>query len=142
MANPLRGEASFTHGGRTYQLRLSLHAWAVAQDALTKNGQVPSFDEISDRVRQESILHVIAIFYGMLQEKHPEIQTMQQASEILQASEGVGAMAFAKAFGLQRPDPKDVQELKEAEAKADPLKAHPKRSGTGAVPISKRAASA
>jgi hypothetical protein len=143
-------EVKLTVGTRTYTLVHNLYAWAVAQRELSRPGVVPKLEEIRAAIGEESAIHIIATFYGMLQARHPQVATLQQASALLEEAGPAGVKALLNAMGVATPDPKDVAELEEAADRARPQAAQSdgasttktRRAGTGAGKNSRRAASA
>lgn len=147
MANREKGQASFEHGKRRYTLVLNMYAWAETQDALAKRGRkVQDRVEIGRRMAAGSTKHVIAMFFGMLQEHHPEIETLAQASALLEEVGSPAVEAMGLAMGLSQADLADAQELLEGAGKdadqADPLDAQDEAATTRDVSTSRRVRSA
>src|SRR5688572_4657532 len=124
MANKYFGEATFTVDDKTYTLRIDMKAWALAQDELTKGDRVPSLALIGKRLEANHALTMMALFWAALQRYHPSI-TSEQASDILEQSDGKGTKALIEAVNFASPDAADAQELRgaanppEAQAKED-----------------------
>lgn len=111
MANRERGEVDIEIEGTVYKLSVSLHAWALAQDALTKGDRIPNIELIGKRLSAGHMLTAVAVFWAALQRHHPEIETMEQATELMQLSDGKASKAVAEAIQRTEPDPSDLEEL-------------------------------
>lgn len=130
MARQLRGESSIEFGDEKYTLVISLYAWALAQDALTRPGNVPSIEEIVGKLQNGSSLVAYAVFWAMLQDRHPDIETIDQAANVLHRCGEAGGKAMMNAIVAMNPDPADQKELNDG---ANPPKARAKKGrGTGA----------
>lgn len=113
---PDSGEAAFVHNGRRYVLALNHLAWSTAQRTVgVVDGKALSRPEILLRIAQGFDLEAYALFLGMLQRHHPEIETLLQASELMEAVGPQAIEAVRIAMGLSAPDPKDAAELREGE---------------------------
>lgn len=114
MANQERGHASFEHQGKRYTLVLNPMAWAEAQDVLATRGRKAlTRMQILQRVASGFERDGYALFFGMLQEYHPEISTLSKASELMEAVGQPAVDAVQKAMGLANPDPRDTAALAE-----------------------------
>lgn len=111
MANREKGESSVRIGEKTYRLVLNFHAWALTQDALTTGNRVPSIEQIMTRMGKGHFLTAIAVFWAGLQKHHPEIETLDKATELMVASEGAASRAIIEALDLSTADVKDAKEL-------------------------------
>lgn len=129
MANREKGEASFECDGRRYTLVRNMYAWAETQDVLATRGRkVPTEAEVSRKMTEGSTKHILAMFYGMLQTHHPEIETLAQASALLESAGVRAARAMALALGLSEADVADVKEL-QAETDPQPAQVGKKAGG-------------
>jgi len=141
MANAMKGESDITISGKRYTLVVSMYAYAMAQDALTKGDKVPSIDLIGERLDAGHALTVIALFWGSLQKYHPHIQTLEQATDLMEQSNGEAAKTLINAVRRATPEAADLRELDTA----NPPQAQGETSenrGTGDRPTSALAKSA
>jgi hypothetical protein len=147
MANREKGESTLQIGDTAYTLVLNLHAWALAQDALTKytrgkKGErvpsVPPVEEIMALLQRQHVKSAIAVFWAALQKHHPDIETLEQATELMSLSGGAAGQAMLEAMGVSVADTRDVQEIAGA---ANPPEAQARSGkkrgdGTGVTSIS------
>lgn len=130
MANREKGEASFECDGRRYTLVLNMYAWAETQDVLAARGRkVQDEAEIGRLMTEGRRKYIIAMLYGMLQEHHPEIETLAQASALLETAGVAAVQAMGLAFGLAPADVEDVKELTPKSAAGPPPAQAEKRTG-------------
>lgn len=126
MANPEKGEVAFQHDGKTYTLVLNTLSAAKLQRLFNTKDNfgrdvIADMQEIDRLVKQGSIEHQIALFWSSLQKHHPEIVTVDQAADLMDAAGAPAVSALLEAAGLGRIDPKDLEEL----AKGNPPKNPP-----------------
>src|SRR5262245_27836205 len=105
MANPHKGEVSFSANGKTYTLRFSTDAICTAEEALDMGilaiaDEMQSWRKSPDRIRMKIIR---ALFWAGLRDNHPDIELvhagdlMIAAGGMLKVSELI-AEAFSRAF--------------------------------------------
>lgn len=129
MANREKGEVSVDIGGKTYTLLVNMHAWALAQDALTKGDAVPGLDMLSKRLSSGHMLSIIAVFWAALQQYHAdEVLTIRHATTLLEKSEGKAAEALVKAVNQSGADKADLRELG---VEGNPTKARSEKRANG-----------
>lgn len=131
MANTERGEASITIGETRYTLKLAMNDMCALEELLSTADRPVSFLETLVNARTGSARAMRAIFWAMLQAHHGEqIQTLQQAGELLEAHGGVTTYAalLDRVLAIAEPHPEDVAAV--GGGKANPLKA--RVGGTGA----------
>lgn len=142
MANHDQGAVSFVYSGRRYTLKHNPMVWAEAQDVLARGGRKPEdIDAVQRKFLEGREKYAWAVFYGLLQAHHPEIETLDQAITLLQDAGQAAVDAMLQAFNVSKPDPADVKELNEG---TNPPQAQAKktRKRGGATSISKLAATA
>jgi len=135
MANAMKGEAAIQIGKKRYTLVVSMYAYALAQDALTKGASVPSIELISSRLDSGHALTLVALFWGSLQKYHPQIETLEQATELMELSNGEAAKVLIEAVKRSAPEAADLKELG---GTANPPQAQGENEnrGTGDTPTS------
>jgi hypothetical protein len=114
-----RGEATFEVEQpdgtmKTFTLVLNFHAWALAQDRLTEGIEVPQVEILITRLQRRHLMTAIAVTWAALQKKHPEIDTLDKTTDLMEDSKGESARALLKALGWSMADAADVAELTEA----------------------------
>jgi hypothetical protein len=106
MANIHRGESSFTHEGRSYDLVVDFNAFAEAEDAADMElddllrALSPKVDEKGNVTKKPRLKHLGAMMFGALREHHPDI-SHADAIRLLNA-DGAGA-AIGKALTAALP---------------------------------------
>lgn len=85
--------------GTVYTLVGGLLAWAHAQDVLSRDGRVPTFDEIQKGLAAGHLLSVIAMFWGLLRAHHPDV-SQEQAAVLLESCGEDGSRALLQALSL------------------------------------------
>lgn len=142
MANREKGEATFQVGEKTYTMRIDMHAWALAQDALTTGERVPDLELILKRLYAGHALSMIAACWAALQRFHPEVGNLMDTSALMERSKGAAAKALLKAVNSSSPDAKDLEELgvtanppKAQDDTAQPSGTGEKSASVPAVPV-------
>lgn len=99
------GGASFTIDEKKYTIVQNMMAWAETQDVLERRGRrLEAPDAIGRQVDRGSLVHLGAMFYGMLQQHHSsEIQTLQQALALMELAPEAINVAMRIALGLVSP---------------------------------------
>lgn len=112
MANREKGEETVVIDGKPYTLRIDLHAWALAQDALCKGATVPSMDVIAARLSANHMLTILVVFWASLQRYHAkDAADVRQATVLFEKSGGAAADALVKAVSRSGADEADTKEL-------------------------------
>jgi len=131
MANRERGEVSVEIEGKTYTMTLDLEALCHLEDHFSTPAREYAFPELLERAGKGSARHIRGIVWASLQRHHKGI-TLEQTSEIIQASGGLagfGEKLNALAMSTQ-PDSDDAKELNGGK------KARPRRAQTEAAGVS------
>lgn len=116
MANREKGEESVEIDGKRYTLRIDMHAWALAQDVLTKGDAVPDMALLSKRMTSGHMLSILAVFWAALQRYHAkDAPDLREATALFEKSGGPAAEALVKAVSRSSAAEDDLRELSVSE---------------------------
>lgn len=108
MANIHRGESSFTHEGRSYNLVVDFNAFAEAEDAADMDlddllkALSPQVDARGKVTKKPRLKHLGAMMFGALREHHPDI-SHADAIRLLNADDAGAAIGKALTAALPKP---------------------------------------
>lgn len=133
---PDSGEAILRANGSTYRLAMKTAALSALQKRLSPPGQLLKLDtlvkEMSRRLMEESIDHVVVFVWAALQKHHPGT-TEDEAMGIIDDAGGITALTpvFTELASSMSPDPADLKELSKDRTNGNPRKARARKTSGG-----------
>lgn len=122
MANPERGEVALKVGDRTYVLVLDMDAICMAEEAMSRPGELVTIGQIFIAAAHKSQRHLRSLVWAALQRHHPQMDLKQAGDLVVELG---GADEFFKTLkrlrGLTEPEettrPRQARQSKKAGAR-------------------------